>query len=211
MHDIRTVALCAVAFIGLSSAVSYGAGAGVTGWRAYKFGMTAAQVRAVPGLEWSGGTPSSEMYLRAAKKVTDGGLSYVVDLHIVDNGLAEIALKNFSKSPSFDICEKKFLPVLARLEKTYGAFQPKHPEGVNQPVAGPYERNTDTVWKQSGASKYGEQIQRERSSPAASWMIAHVAEATHESNGHEIYASAYQEDGYDDDCAIVIIYRATAL
>lgn len=128
-------------FVSISAvASSHAESAKIEGWGAYKFGMTAKQVRAVPHFKWK----SRGTRLDSVGLVLLGEVSYSMSIDFHDNRIRIIDLSgSISESSSID-CRGSFERALAAIEPQYG------------PLVALVPRRTDTTWRGLGRSTYSE-------------------------------------------------------
>jgi hypothetical protein len=131
------------------------AGQPIDGWNGYKFGMSPDAARAVPGATFGPFSPRNMMNenigAMASKKVQMNGRDYTLDLNFDASQKMNHALLQNTVTGSQADCEKRFLDLVALMEKPYGAFKAPNPQRARDDSEKP---PMSLVWKKQGASGY---------------------------------------------------------
>ena len=127
----------------------------IDGWNSYKFGISPDAARAVPGIAFGLYSPKNLMNenvgAMSSKKAMLNGRAYTLDLYFDGaQKLNRAYLENQINAARPD-CERRFLDLVALMEKSYGGFLAVNPQRQRSSADTP---PVSLVWKKQGPSSY---------------------------------------------------------
>lgn len=148
----------------------------IDGWNGYKFGLSPDAARAVPGGIVFGpysakNLMNEDVGAMSSKRAMLNGRAYTLDLFFDASQKLNRAYLENQITASRPDCEKRFLDLVALMEKSYGRFLAVNPQRQRNAADTP---PVSLVWKKQGANSYQLSTIFLDSETASAWKARNV-------------------------------------